>query len=75
MGLPSYVDNPNYFNRALDSLKASGLSFEQTTPNGDWMITTTNGAALTNRVIGYEMEDDNETFKLDEEGATYTYNR
>ena len=69
MGLPSYVDNPNYFNRALDSLKASGLSFEQTTPNGDWMITTTNGAALTNRVIGYEMEDDNETFKLDEEGA------
>mgnify|MGYP003625218801 CR=1 FL=1 len=68
MGLPSYVDNPNYFERALDSLKDSGLSFEQTTPYGDWMITDVNGRALTHRVIGYEMEDDNETFKLDEEG-------
>ena len=68
MGLPSYVDNPNYFERALESLKASGLSFTQTTPNGDWMITTKNGTALTNRVIGYELSDDGKEYKLDAEG-------
>jgi len=68
MGLPSYVDNPNYFERALESLKASGLSFTQTTPNGDWMITTKNGTALTNRVIGYELSDDGKEYKLDSEG-------
>jgi hypothetical protein len=68
MGLPSYVDNPNYFERALESLKASGLSFTQTTPNGDWMITTKNGTALTNRIIGYELTDDGKKYKLDADG-------
>tara|TARA_R100000734_G_scaffold19152_2_gene18660 strand:- start:9980 stop:13624 length:3645 start_codon:yes stop_codon:yes gene_type:complete len=68
MGLPSYVDNPNYFERAFESLKASGLTFEQTTPNGDWMITTTNGTALTNRIIGYELADNGKDYKLDRDG-------
>ena len=53
MGLPSYVDNPNYFERALESLKASGLSFTQTTPNGDWMITTKNGISAIRLNCGY----------------------
>ena len=60
MSLPEYVENPNIYERAFDALKESGLNAKQTTPDGDWLITTTNGTALTERVTGYKLDKEGE---------------
>ena len=57
-GMPSYVENPNIYERSFESLKDSGLKIKQTTLEGDWIITTQNGTALTRQVVGYEKGDD-----------------
>jgi hypothetical protein len=52
--MPSYVENPNIYERSFESLKDSGLKIKQTTLEGDWIITTQNGTALTRQIVGYE---------------------
>ena len=64
-GMPNYVENPNLYKRSFEALKDSGLSIKQTTLEGDWIIETTNGTALTRQVAGYERNQDGST-KLDE---------
>ena len=56
--MPSYVENPNIYERSFESLKDSGLKIKQTTLEGDWIITTQNGTALTRQVVGYEKGKD-----------------
>ena len=67
MPMPSYVANPNIYERSFEALKESELSIKQTTLEGDWIITTQNGTALTRQIVGYEMNPDGKTFKLDQE--------
>ena len=55
-GMPNYVENPNLYERAFEKLKESGLEIEQTTLQGDWIIKTKNGTALTRQLVGYERE-------------------
>ena len=55
-GMPNYTENPNLYERSFEALKDSGLSIKQTTLEGDWIITTQNGTALTRQVTGYERE-------------------
>jgi len=55
-GMPTYVENPNIYERSFESLKDSELSIKQTTLEGDWIITTKNGTALTRQIAGYERE-------------------
>jgi len=55
-GMPNYVENPNLYERSFEKLKESGLEIEQTTLQGDWIIKTKNGTALTRQVVGYERE-------------------
>ena len=66
MSLPEYVENPNILERAFDALKESGLSATQTTVDGNWIIKTKNGTALTDRIIGYQIDDK----KFLEDGTT-----
>ena len=66
MAMPSYVVNPNIYERSFEALKDSELSIKQTTLEGDWIITTQNGTALTRQIVGYEMNEDGKNFKLDE---------
>ena len=56
--MPSYVENPNIYERSFESLKDSGLKIKQTTLEGDWIITTQNGTALTRQIVGYEKGED-----------------
>tara|TARA_R110001592_G_scaffold77168_1_gene232461 strand:- start:2213 stop:5572 length:3360 start_codon:yes stop_codon:yes gene_type:complete len=65
MSNPTYVENPNLYERSFEALKDSGLSIKQTTLEGDWVITTQNGTALTRQIVGYEREQDG-TLKKDE---------
>ena len=55
-GMPTYVENPNIYERSFEALKDSELSIKQTTLEGDWIITTKNGTALTRQIVGYERE-------------------
>ena len=57
-GMPSYVENPNIYERSFESLKDSGLKIKQTTLEGDWIITTQNGTALTRQIVGYKKGKD-----------------
>ena len=57
-GMPKYVQNPNLYERSFEALKDSGLSIEQTTLEGDWIIKTKNGTALTRQLVGYEKGKD-----------------
>ena len=57
-GMPNYVENPNLYKRSFEALKDSGLSIKQTTLEGDWIIETKNGTALTRQVAGYERKMD-----------------
>ena len=66
--MPVYVEAPDIFNRAYESLKESGLSIKQTTPNGMWLITNKNGTALTERVIGYKTNEAGTEYLKDESG-------
>ena len=63
-GMPTYVENPNIYERSFEALKDSELSIKQTTLEGDWIITTKNGTALTRQVVGYQYEEDGHTLKL-----------
>ena len=63
MGMPKYVNNPNLYKRSFEALKDSGLSIKQTTLEGDWIITTENGTALTRQLVGYE-QNKNGSYKL-----------
>ena len=56
MSMPNYVENPNLYDKAFETLKDSGLKIKQTTLDGGWIVTTQNGTALTNRVIGYKRD-------------------
>ncbi len=67
MSNPAYVENPNLYERSFEALKDSGLSIKQTTLEGDWIITTQNGTALTRQIVGYEREEDGK-LKKDEGG-------
>jgi hypothetical protein len=67
MSMPTYVENPNIYERAFDALKKEGFNTSQTTPQGDWMITDKNGTALTNKIVGYKV-DENGEYVLDDEG-------
>ena len=67
MAMPSYVANPNIYERSFEALKESELSIKQTTLEGDWIITTQNGTALTRQIVGYEMTEDGKSYKLDEQ--------
>ena len=58
MRMPKYVENPNLYKRSFEALKGSDLSIKQTTLEGDWIITTKNGTALTRQLVGYERNDD-----------------
>tara|TARA_R100001463_G_scaffold5551_3_gene18772 strand:+ start:517 stop:3897 length:3381 start_codon:yes stop_codon:yes gene_type:complete len=58
MGMPKYVENPNLYKRAFEALKGSDLSIKQTTLEGDWIVTTKNGTALTRQLTGYERNQD-----------------
>ena len=58
MGMPKYVENPNLYKRAFEALKGSDLSIKQTTLEGDWIVTTKNGTALTRQLVGYERNQD-----------------
>jgi hypothetical protein len=60
-GMPNYTWNPNLYERAFEKLKESGLEIEQTTLQGDWIIKTKNGTALTRQIVGYEREVTGET--------------
>jgi hypothetical protein len=62
MGMPQYVPNPDLYNKAFESLKDSGLKIKQTTLDGDWIVTTENGTALTRQITGYKR--DSETKEL-----------
>mgnify|MGYP003641668851 CR=1 FL=1 len=66
MPMPSYVENPNIYERSFEALKDSELSIKQTTLEGDWIITTQNGTALTRQVAGYKMTEDGNDFEYDE---------
>jgi hypothetical protein len=66
MPMPSYVENPNIYERSFEALKDSELSIKQTTLEGDWIITTKNGTALTRQVAGYKMTKDGKDFEYDE---------
>ena len=55
-GMPTYVENPDLYQRSFDALKESGLSIKQTTLDGDWIVTTQNGSALTRQVVGYKRD-------------------
>ena len=65
---PTYVENPNLYERSFEALKDSGLSIKQTTLEGDWIITTQNGTALTRQIVGYEMDETGKKAKEDENG-------
>tara|TARA_R100000654_G_scaffold20935_3_gene42297 strand:- start:9980 stop:13546 length:3567 start_codon:yes stop_codon:yes gene_type:complete len=65
MGMPNYIANPNLYKKSFDALKDSGLEIKQTTLEGDWIVTTKNGTALTNHITGYEREEDG-TLKYDD---------
>jgi len=69
-GLPQYVDNPNLYERAFEILKESELSMtaDSFSEDGQWIITQKNGTSLTRRQIGYKMEEDGKTEKLDANG-------
>lgn len=67
MAMPSYVANPNIYERSFEALKDSELSIKQTTLEGDWIITTQNGTALTRQIVGYEMDESGKNYKLDEQ--------
>jgi len=66
MGLPQYVQNPNLYKKSFDALKESGLKIKQTTLEGDWIVTTQNGTALTNHITGYKRNEDG-TLILDDD--------
>jgi len=68
MSNPTYVENPNLYERSFEALKDSGLSIKQTTLEGDWIITTQNGTALTRQIVGYERGEDGK-LKKNENGA------
>ena len=55
-GMPDYIANPNLYQKSFDALKESGLKIKQTTLEGDWIVTTQNGTALTNHITGYERD-------------------
>jgi hypothetical protein len=63
MGMPQYVPNPDLYNLAFNSLKDSGLSIKQTTLDGDWIVTTQNGTALTRQITGYKRDENDELIK------------
>ena len=63
MGMPQYVPNPDLYNKAFESLKDSGLKIKQTTLDGDWIVTTENGTALTRQIVGYKRDKNNELIK------------
>jgi hypothetical protein len=65
MAMPKYVKNPNLYKKAFEALKDSDLSIKQTTLEGDWIITTKNGTALTRQLVGYERNQDG-SYKLGE---------
>ena len=65
MGMPNYIANPNLYKKSFDALKDSGLEIKQTTLEGDWIVTTKNGTALTNHITGYQREEDG-TLKYDD---------
>ena len=77
--MPSYTENPNLYARSFEALKDSGLSIKQTTLEGDWIIQTQNGTALTRQIVGYEREQVGtnadgspifgKDYKKDEDGA------
>ena len=66
--MPTYVENPNIYERSFEALKDSGLKIKQTTLEGDWIITTQNGTALTRQVVGYEMDETGQKYKKGEDG-------
>ena len=57
-GMPKYIGNPNLYQKSFDALKDSGLEIKQTTLEGDWIVTTKNGNALTNHITGYKRDKD-----------------
>jgi hypothetical protein len=63
MGMPQYVPNPDLYNKAFESLKDSGLKIKQTTLDGDWIVTTENGTALTRQIVGYKRDENDELIK------------
>ena len=63
MGMPQYVPAPDLYNKAFESLKDSGLKIKQTTLDGDWIVTTENGTALTRQIVGYKRDKNNELIK------------
>ena len=63
MGMPQYVPNPDLYNKAFESLKDSGLKIKQTTLDGDWIVTTENGTALTRQIVGYKRDENNKLIK------------
>jgi len=65
MGMPQYVPNPDLYNTAFNSLKDSGLSIKQTTLDGDWIVTTENGTALTRQVTGYKRNPETKELIID----------
>ena len=58
MGMPNYIANPNLYKKSFEALKDSGLEIKQTTLEGDWIVTTKNGTALTNHITGYKRNED-----------------
>lgn len=72
--LPEYVEKVNMTKTAIDALLAAnngkGMHAETVTmtPDGRYRITQKDGTALTHKLVGYHMEDDNKTFKKDEAG-------
>ena len=57
VGMPKYIGNPNLYQKSFDALKDSGLEIKQTTLEGDWIVTTKNGTALTNHITGYKRDE------------------
>ena len=65
MGMPQYVPNPDLYNTAFNSLKESGLKIKQTTLDGDWIVTTENGTALTRQITGYKRDKETKELIID----------
>ena len=65
MGMPQYVPNPDLYNTAFNSLKDSGLKIKQTTLDGDWIVTTENGTALTRQITGYKRDPETKELIID----------
>ena len=58
---PTYIENPNVIDRAIELLKEKGLSIERTTIEGDYFLTETNGNLLLNQIDSYDPETDTYT--------------